>query len=112
MTNYGEHLDQIFRALTDPTRRAVLVRLSLGPAPMKELAGPFGMALPSFSQHLDVLEKSGLVSSVKKGRVRTYTLEAKQLKTAESWLAKRRELWEHRLDNLDKHLKTMKEQKP
>ena len=102
-------LDQVFRALADPTRRAVLERLGSGPAPMTELARPFGMALPSFSQHLDVLEDCGLVRSTKVGRVRTYKLAPKKLKAAESWLAKQRTLWEKRLDQLDDYLRQMKE---
>ena len=69
------HLDRVFRALGDPTRRAVLSRLSAGPAAVSELARASDMALPSFAQHLDVLEQSGLVRSRKVGRVRTYRLE-------------------------------------
>ena len=69
MPDQSEQLNLIFRALADPTRRAVLERLSAGPAPTSELAQPFEMALPSFSQHLDVLEKCGLVRSRKRGRV-------------------------------------------
>jgi DNA-binding transcriptional ArsR family regulator len=68
-------LTQVFRALSDPTRRAVLKRLSRGPVPTLELGRPFGMALPSFTQHLRMLEKFGLVKSRKTGRVRTYVLE-------------------------------------
>lgn len=78
---------------------------------MSELAQPFDMALPSFSQHLDVLEDCGLVRSRKEGRVRTYQLAPKTLKAAEGWLAKQRTLWERRLDQLDSYLENMKEQK-
>ena len=101
----------MFQALADPTRRAVLERLNRGPAPMSELAAPFDMALPSFSQHLDVLEDCGLVRSTKEGRVRTYELQARRLEAAENWLQKQRTLWERRLDQLDRYLKTMKEKK-
>lgn len=111
MPNQSPHLDRIFKALADPTRRAVLERLGSGPAPMTELARPFGMALPSFSQHLDVLEDCGLVRSRKDGRVRTYKLAPKTLKAAEGWLAKQRTLWEKRLDQLDDYLKQLKEKK-
>ena len=111
MPNQSTELSAVFQALADPTRRAVLQRLGRGPAAMSELAEPFDMALPSFSQHLDVLERSGLVRSHKSGRVRTYELSAKPLKTAENWLAKQRALWERRLDQLDSYLTTMKEQK-
>ncbi|MFI5305253.1 MAG: ArsR/SmtB family transcription factor [Nitrospiria bacterium] len=110
MTNYDNPLNSVFKALTDPTRRAVLMRLSRGPLSMKELAKPFNMALPSFSQHLDVLEGCGLVKSSKTGRIRTYALKTKQLKTAEHWLSKYRKQWEQRLDSLDNYLKTMKEE--
>lgn len=103
-------LDSLFQALSDPTRRAVVERLGHSPASMTELARPFDMALPSFSQHLDVLESCGLVRSRKQGRVRTYELAPKRLKTAEHWLSGQRAKWERRLDQLDDYLKTMKEQ--
>lgn len=109
MTNQTERLDRLFHALADPTRRAVVERLGRGPAPMTQLAERFDMALPSFSQHLDVLEECGLVSSRKQGRVRTYRLEPRALAGAEHWMAKQRALWERRLDQLDDHLKAMKE---
>jgi DNA-binding transcriptional ArsR family regulator len=111
MPNQSLQLNRVFQALADPTRRAVLERLGRGPAPMSELARPFGMALPSFSQHLDVLEDCGLVRSRKAGRVRTYQLAPKKLKAAEAWMAKQRALWERRLDQLDDYLKELKEQK-
>ena len=111
MPNQSTRLDEVFKALADPTRRAVLERLGKGPAAMTELAAPFDMALPSFSQHLDMLERSGLVRSRKEGRVRTYKLAPQPLKTAEHWLAKQRTLWERRLDQLDSYLQTLKEHK-
>lgn len=104
-------LDRVFQALADPTRRAVLERLGRAPAPMSELAKPFEMALPSFAQHLDVLESCGLVRSRKRGRVRTYQLAPRRLKVAEHWLAGQRAKWERRLDQLDDYLKTLKEQR-
>jgi DNA-binding transcriptional ArsR family regulator len=102
-------LDDVFKALGDPTRRAVVERLGIGPATTTELARPFGMALPSFAQHLDVLERCGLVASVKHGRTRTYRLTPGPLDHAGAWLAEQREHWIRRLDQLDSHLMTMKE---
>jgi DNA-binding transcriptional ArsR family regulator len=105
----NQELGRVFQALADPTRRAVLERLTRGPAPVSELAQPFRMALPSFVQHLQVLEKCGLVQSKKQGRVRTYTLAPQPLKAAEHWLSVQRAHWERRLDALDDFLKTLKE---
>jgi DNA-binding transcriptional ArsR family regulator len=102
-------LDRMFQALADPTRRAVLERLGRGPCAMSELAQPFRMALPSFSQHLDVLENCGLVRSRKQGRVRTYRLAPKPMAVVEHWLDKQRRRWEARLDQLDDYLDEMKE---
>jgi len=101
--------DPVFRALSDGTRRAVLERLARGPASVSELARPFDMALPSFLQHLKVLERGGLVRSRKAGRVRTYSLAPRALGEAERWLARQRRLWVRRLDQLDAHLADMKE---
>ena len=108
MPNQSSDLGRVFQALADPTRRAVLEKLSRGPAAMSELAQPFSMALPSFSQHLDVLENCGLVRSSKEGRVRTYQLSPQSLKAAEGWLARQRALWTRRLDQLDDYLKEQK----
>jgi len=108
MPNQSSDLGRVFQALADPTRRAVLEKLSRGPAAMSDLAEPFDMALPSFSQHLDVLEDCGLVRSSKEGRVRTYQLAPQPLKAAEGWLAKQRTLWTKRLDQLDDYLKELK----
>jgi DNA-binding transcriptional ArsR family regulator len=105
----NQQLTRVFQALTDPTRRAVLERLTRGPAPVSELAQPFRMALPSFVQHLQVLENCGLVRSNKQGRVRTYSLAPPPLKAAEDWLSAQRAHWERRLDALDDFLKTLKE---
>lgn len=104
-------LDQVFYALSDATRRGVLEKLCDKPTPVSELARPFKMALPSFTQHLDVLEKCGLVRSKKVGRVRTYQLAPKPLKSAEGWMEKQRLIWETRLNQLDSYLKIMKEKK-
>ena len=96
-------LSPVFQALADPTRRAVLERLTRGPASVTELAQPFPMALPSFQQHLGVLERSGLVRSRKRGRVRTYALEPRRLTEAGDWLARQRSAWQRSLDQLDQH---------
>jgi DNA-binding transcriptional ArsR family regulator len=102
-------LDLVFQALADPTRRAVVERLGRGPAATSDLARPFAMALPSFTQHLDVLERCGLVTSLKRGRVRTYRLVPTPLRAAQGWMAVQQDLWERRLDQLDEYLK---EQRP
>jgi DNA-binding transcriptional ArsR family regulator len=94
-------LDDAFRALADPTRRAVVQALGRGPASVSELARPFEMALPSFLQHLKVLEESGLVTTAKSGRVRTCSLRREPLAAAETWLEAQRSLWTQRLDQLD-----------
>lgn len=106
--NYSR-LGPVFQALADPTRRAVVERLTRGPASVTELVRPFPMALPSFLQHLDVLERSGLVRSRKQGRVRTYTLEPRALSEAVDWLTQQRSVWEQRLDQLDQYLIAGKE---
>src|SRR5215204_1078918 len=101
--------DDVFHALSNPTRRKVLERLSVGPATVSDLAAPFDMQLPSFVQHLSVLEQSRLVRSKKRGRVRTYEIAPERLKVAEDWLAARRQLWEARLDRFDQYVKHLKE---
>jgi DNA-binding transcriptional ArsR family regulator len=105
-------LDRVFKALSDPTRRGVVERLVVGSASTSELAEPFAMALPSFAQHLDVLERAGLVTSTKTGRVRTYELVPAALGIADGWLAEQRRLWERRLDQLDDLLRTLDRSSP
>lgn len=107
MTNHQTRLSDTFRALADPTRRAVLATLSSGPATVSDLAQPFDMALPTFLQHLKVLEECGLVRSKKVGRVRTCQLRPKPLADAEDWIGAQRSLWTQRLDQLDDYLKTL-----
>jgi DNA-binding transcriptional ArsR family regulator len=104
MAKQSTTLGRVFQALADPTRRAVLARLSTGPATTTELARPFKMALPSFLQHLGVLRRCGLVRSSKAGRVRTYRLAPEPLREAERWMADQRAAWERRLDQLDSYL--------
>ena len=101
--------DKVFHALSNPTRRKVLERLSVGPATVSDLAAPFDMQLPSFVQHLSVLERSRLVRSKKRGRVRTYEIAPERFKIVEDWLAARRQLWEARLDGFDEYVKQLKE---
>jgi DNA-binding transcriptional ArsR family regulator len=93
-------LDRTFRALADPSRRSIVVRLSRGPASVSELAEPLAMSLPAAVQHIDVLQKSGLVSSEKVGRVRTCRLEPAPMRSVEQWIAEHRSVWENRLDRL------------
>ena len=93
-------LDSFFGALADPTRRAVIERLTSGPAPVSELHAPHDMALPTFLKHLKKLEAAGLVRSEKAGRVRTVHIEAAPLAAAEDWLGRQRRVWEGRLDRL------------
>lgn len=112
MENYQSSLDAAFHALADPTRRAVVSRLTHGPAPVKELAEPFAMGLPSFLKHLRVLEKDGLISSQKVGRVRTCRVNAERLAAAESWLAEQRALWQARTDRLADYVENQMPRSP
>jgi len=107
MANYDNDLTQTFHALADPTRRQVVERLSQGPASVTELAEPFDMALPSFMQHLKVLEASKLVQSNKVGRVRTFQIRASQMEKAKQWLNDQLEIWERRFDQLDSYVLTL-----
>lgn len=106
MEQYPERLNGIFQALADPTRRAVLGRLSKGPASISELAKPFDMALPSFMKHIHFLEDSGWIRTRKSGRVRTCALQRKTFATAEAWLSAQRTLWEERTDRLEQFVRT------
>src|SRR5215468_4593031 len=99
-TAEAEQLDRAFHALADESRRAMVVRLSRGPASVSELAAPLEMSLPSVMQHLDVLQRSGLVRSEKAGRVRTCRLEPGPMRAIEDWIAEHRADWERRLDLL------------
>jgi DNA-binding transcriptional ArsR family regulator len=102
-------LDQAFRALADPSRRAIVARLSKGSASVSELASPLSMSLPAVVQHIDVLQKSGLVSSEKVGRVRTCRLEPESMRSVECWIAQHRAEWETRLDRLGDVLNNLEE---
>jgi DNA-binding transcriptional ArsR family regulator len=100
-------IGRVFQALADPTRRAVVERLALGPASTTELARPFSMALPSFAQHLQMLEQCGVVRSRKEGRVRRFHLVPKPLATAEDWMVAQRAVWNQRLDQLQDYVEGM-----
>jgi DNA-binding transcriptional ArsR family regulator len=100
MPNQSPNLDLMFQALADPTRRAMIDRLSHGPASVSELARPFTISLPAVVQHLQALENSGLVSSRKVGRVRTVQIQPDALSLAEQWINDRRTMWSKRLDRL------------
>jgi DNA-binding transcriptional ArsR family regulator len=107
MLNQQPDLDRLFHALADPARRAMVERLTRGPAPVSELAKPLPMSLPSVMQHLSVLETAGLVRTEKVGRVRTCTIDAGALSLAEQWINARRTEWVQRLDRLGDYLKTL-----
>jgi DNA-binding transcriptional ArsR family regulator len=97
-------VDRVFHALADPSRRMIVERLSSGPASVSELARPLPMSLPAVTQHLQVLEDSGLVRSEKVGRVRTCRIEPEALRPIERWIGDRRATWERRLDRLGEYL--------
>lgn len=94
-------LDLAFQALSDPGRRAMVERLSLGPASVSELAKPLPMTLSAVVQHLKILEEAGLVKSQKVGRVRTCTLDIRTMTQVERWIAERKRFWERQYDQLD-----------
>lgn len=93
-------IDGIFHALGDPTRRAIMERLSHGPISVSQLAEPLSITLAAVVQHLQVLEESGLVATEKVGRVRTCRIEPSGLAAAAQWISDRRSIWERRLDRL------------
>ena len=92
--------DAVFRALADPTRRAIVERLCTRPASVSELARPLAMSLPAVVQHLEILESSGLVRSEKVGRVRTCRVDPRALDGVDRWISDRRTTWARRLDRL------------
>jgi DNA-binding transcriptional ArsR family regulator len=103
------NLDLMFQALADPSRRAMVERLSRGPASVSQLAEPLAMTLPGVVQHLQVLEAAGLVRSEKIGRVRSCTLDTSAMSLAEKWINERRTQWERRLDRLGDFLEDTKD---
>ncbi|MGV3729681.1 MAG: ArsR/SmtB family transcription factor [Sphingopyxis sp.] len=100
----AQPLDLAFHALSDPGRRAMVERLSRGPASVSELAEPLPMTLSAVVQHLKILEEAGLVSSRKTGRVRTCTLEIAAMTKVESWIAERKRFWNQQYDQLETYL--------
>src|SRR5208337_4390420 len=109
MLNKATALDQTFQALADSFRLAILAELTRGPISVSKLARPLAMSLPAVMQHLAVLEESGLVRSVKVGRVRTCRIEPKALSLAERWISRRRAEWEQRFDRLGEYLNTLEQ---
>ena len=99
-----ELLDRTFSALSDPTRRAILARLSLGSASVGELAKPFDISLPAISRHLRALEAAGLLVQHKEGRVRRCVLNAQPLDDAVEWIETNRRFWESQFDSLSRYL--------
>jgi len=110
MVNYSGSLDRSFSALADPTRRAILARLTLGEARVTDLAAPFDMSLPAVSKHLKVLEDAGLVKKRREGRVHHCRLDPKPLSAAADWIAQHRAFWEESLDRLHEYLAEHKEE--
>jgi len=100
----AQPLDLAFQALSDPGRRAMVERLSRGPASVSDLAEPLPMTLSAVVQHLKILEEAGLVSSRKTGRVRTCTLEIAAMTKVESWIAERKRFWNQQYDQLEAYL--------
>lgn len=100
----SEPLDMAFQALSDPGRRAMVERLSFGPASVSDLARPLPMTLSAVMQHLKVLEEAGLVKSEKVGRVRTCTLDVAAMTQVEHWIAERKRFWEQQYDQLEAYL--------
>lgn len=104
MLSQRVQVDRVFHALGDPTRRAMIEKLSEGPVSVSKLAKPLDISLAAVVQHLQVLERSGLVRTEKVGRVRTCNVEPKGLSVVERWISDRRSLWEARFDRLGKLL--------
>jgi len=115
MVQYEMHSDplsQTFAALADPTRRAILARLTTGEATVGELAEPFDMSLPAVSKHLKVLERAGLVTRGREAQWRPCKLEAGPLKDATDWLERYRQFWEQSLDRLERYLEELQMTRP
>jgi DNA-binding transcriptional ArsR family regulator len=110
MGNYKDQMDDIFGALSDPTRRAIVMRLCAGEASVGTLAEPFSMALPNLMKHVRILEACGIVATLKIGRVRTCRLQMSKLETIDAWLARQRDIWNRRLDRLEAHVEKMKKE--
>jgi DNA-binding transcriptional ArsR family regulator len=105
-----DHLDAVFSALADPTRRAILTRLTEGEASVLELAEPFSVSQPAISRHLKVLERAGLITRTRRATARLSRLRAEPLREATVWLAGYREYWEESYERLDELLPVMQQQ--
>jgi len=105
-----DQLSTTFAALADPTRRAILARLTSGEASVTELAGPFEMSLPAVSKHLKVLERAGLIARGREAQWRPCRLQAGPLKDADEWLERYRRFWEESFDRLDEYLGEIQKQ--
>ncbi len=110
MTPASDHLSATFSALADPTRRAILARLSSGEATVMELAEPFTMSLPAVSKHLKVLERAGLIAKGREAQWRPCRLEAGRLREVSDWVEHYRRFWEQSFDRLDEYLRELKAQ--
>ena len=110
MTTATDHLSRTLSALADPTRRAILARLSAGEATVNELAEPFTMSLPAVSRHLKVLERAGLITRTRSAQWRSSSLNAEPLREATAWMERYRMFWDTNLDRLDAHLKRLQQQ--
>jgi DNA-binding transcriptional ArsR family regulator len=108
----NDQLSSTFAALADPTRRAILARLSLGETSVTELAQPFEMSMPAVSKHLKVLERAGLISRGREAQWRPCRLDAGPLKDAASWIEEYRRFWSAHVDALERHLDRMHPSKP
>lgn len=106
-----DQLSTTFAALADPTRRAILARLSAGDVSVKDLAEPFAMSLPAISKHLKVLERCGLITRGRTAQWRPCRLQAKPLKEAVNWLEHYRRFWDESFDRLDEYLQELQQQK-
>lgn len=107
MAKYDPDLSLLFHALSDPTRRSILMRLAEGPAAVTDLANPTGLRLPTVMRHLSVLEDAGLIATAKDGRVRTCAIVPEALAPMRSWLDEQRAIWEARLDSFDEYVMTL-----
>ena len=106
-----ELLNETFAALANPTRRAILARLSLGEASVNELAAPFDMSLPAISRHIRVLEKAGLVSQGKRAQYRPCTLAPEPIEAISNWTERYRHMWDERFDRMDDYLATIQSER-
>ncbi len=111
MPSVQQKLNLTFTALSDPTRRAILARLSRGEATVQELAKPFAISAPAITKHLKVLEKAGLISRSREAQWRPCRIEASALKEVSDWVSEYRQFWEESFDRLDAYLKTMTQKK-